>query len=544
MTSSEFASELTKLRVYGFNVRQNDLENLERLRLVVPQYRIYYPDTVARRFYRESRIEQFATDQMTGDLETDGERWTAAVGLEDALHQSNKFHVYGRVDHPLLNPSADFAEFVQIPAALPFTAWEEFRVDVSTETKSAMWDNSHVRTYYSSWQLLLAAEVADVGIHIRCSLTDVELGLRTENYLLKEWLPNAPRSTSTTEAASTLFDFRSNEAILNAVDYFSDQANLALFEVTKNESSGRFILQGQQLQNLRELEAAAAHSVMSDCSIDLDRAIALIKFLAERWAEWEGRDRPSVAGAYKQYLARTVQFIRLSTGVEFDILNQKVGQVRGYHQPILDVIWPDWEEEEKQRLIKTLKTAVSKPGQPAVTDNAVSSFADYVLIENLQTYFWVLKSFEEHAFGGSAHRIKAMQKDVQSLALAVEHLAMSLGANDSQLHLMFQQLWSGDPAITALIKGTVELQLARDGLKNGTNHTDRVALWNAFKSKVAALQLKGRDGYIAADLLTARFIRGAVHYQFPVADHFELEGIFVGLLRASLYTFCQAKGAW
>jgi hypothetical protein len=191
LTGSEFASELSKFHLYGTNVA-SDLESLERLRLVVPQYRMDYPDTVARRLFCERRTEPDVCAQMMGDLEPDGERWTAAVELEKALHKSTNFMAYGRVDHPLINVNADFKQFVQTPADLPFKPWDEYRVDVSSAEYSLLQDGSYVHTYYASWQLLLAAEVADIGIHIRCNLADGLVGLPTERHLLNEWLPTVP----------------------------------------------------------------------------------------------------------------------------------------------------------------------------------------------------------------------------------------------------------------------------------------------------------------------------------------------------------------
>jgi hypothetical protein len=58
--------------------------------------------------------------------------------------------------------------------------------------------------------------------------------------------------------AGVLREFRANETALNAVDCFADQARFALLEVTRSQRSSRFVIQGDDLKKLRDLEAAAA----------------------------------------------------------------------------------------------------------------------------------------------------------------------------------------------------------------------------------------------------------------------------------------------
>jgi hypothetical protein len=64
--------------------------------------------------------------------------------------------------------------------------------------------------------------------------------------------------------------------------------------------------------------------------------------------------------------------------------------------------------------------------------------------------------------------------------------------------------------------------------------------WPALKTKIDSLRAKP-GGDIAADLVLAHRIRGGVHEALPEEDHFELEALFTGLMRAALLTFVEVQ---
>jgi hypothetical protein len=80
-----------------------------------------------------------------------------------------------------------------------------------------------------------------------------------------------------------------------------------------------------------------------------------------------------------------------------------------------------------------------------------------------------------------------------------------------------------------------------DEVKSACLGLQKGQTWEVFKSKLEPLSARGEEGEIAAELLTARFIRGAVHFKMPSTDQFELEKLFVGLMRAAALTFIECK---
>jgi hypothetical protein len=157
MDVSQFARALGSLRAYRSEYMGDRLlESLEAARLLIPGIRIRYPDPIARRLWLESH-EQPAR-QLKHPIEPDGPRWESAVELLNAVHRWRNFTVYGASSHPLDDPDPRFAEFIQYPAAMAFEPWQDMRVDVSNDVEPELFDSYNVETYYSSWQVLLAAE--------------------------------------------------------------------------------------------------------------------------------------------------------------------------------------------------------------------------------------------------------------------------------------------------------------------------------------------------------------------------------------------------
>jgi hypothetical protein len=145
-----------------------------------------------------------------------------------------------------------------------------------------------------------------------------------------------------------------------------------------------------------------------------------------------------------------------------------------------------------------------------------------------------LKSFEDHALRGNEFAVEGMQSDIQGMAIAVEHTAAALGATETQLLEKYKQLWQKQDVLALLKRGDVS-PLARQS---------RLAEdWPSLKAKINALRTEP-GGEIAADLVMAHRIRGGVHAFLPEDDHFELEALFTGLIRAALLTFIgTASGA-
>jgi hypothetical protein len=199
---------------------------------------------------------------------------------------------------------------------------------------------------------------------------------------------------------------------------------------------------------------------------------------------------------------------------------------------MLDVMWPDWTEQEKTRVRFTLKGALESRQLSGLTDADVSAFVDFLAREGQEAFFWRLNSFESHALRGNEFAIEGMKSDIAGMAISVEHIATALGATALQLDEKFKQLWR-DPDILRLLKRNDVSALARK--------PSLLQHWPALKAEFDKLRAEP-GGRIAAELAMAYRIRGGVHHMLPENDHFELESLFTGLMCAAVLTFAEVRG--
>jgi hypothetical protein len=91
--------------------------------------------------------------------------------------------------------------------------------------------------------------------------------------------------------------------------------------------------------------------------------------------------------------------------LSFAELRDRVGAAGGKNKPVLDVIWPDWTAQEKERVSLTLQSEFT--GKSAtITQADIIAFVDFVSNEGSETFFWRLRSFEEHALRGNEFAIR------------------------------------------------------------------------------------------------------------------------------------------
>jgi hypothetical protein len=537
MDSRDFARELEKLRAYrGDFVGEGLLESLEQARLLIPRVRIRFPAPIARRFWFENHDWAGRPKQ---DLEPDGPRWDASEELREALHRWCEHTLYGPSNHPLDEPDPRFTDFIENPAMSAFQPWNDMRVEVSNDLYPELFDSGNVGTYYSSWQILLAAEVADAGVHFRLDLANEDIARSARQAL---WEGKAPGGSGwfhllPVHAARA---FRKHERFLDAVTWCAEETERAFQYMLKDRGPERFRLSEQQGNQYRLASADVARKAALRHQVGTDELISLCQFLAEHWAEWDRDGRPLIADAYKSFLAKAVRMTMHVGNFDLQTIRDRIGRLDGWFEPILDKVWPDWSKQQQKRIRMTLKSAMAGRNAYGVSDDDIDAFVDFLAENGLEALYWRVHSFEQHAFRGNAFAIEGMQSDLQGLALTVEHVAAALGRTrnqlpdkffNSQLYEKFRVLWR-DEDVSRLLKDNRNFDLARQ--------PRLAANWVKLKEEIAALRRKS-GGEVVADLVMAHRIRGGAHAPLPEDDQLELENQFLTLLRAALLTFVEVQ---
>ena len=532
MRADDFVRELAPLRAFRSEYMGTGLlENLELAGILHPRIRIRYPDTVARRFWLEEH--EHLQCQLKHPLEPDGKRWDAAVDFSNALFRWSNYTAYGLSPHPLDDPEARFAEFIQQPKSFPIERRRDRQVDVSGDAYETLFDDCNVEDHYSSWQVLFAAEVADSGFHMRLNLADKDVADVAHQSFDKGHIPKGVPYSFNLLPVHAARDFAKHEKALDAVVWFAEERWRVLSKITINHGGGRFRLNPSENSEYEQTSQDLALAAVDRFRIDGDELVALMRFLAKYWSNWDRDGRPRIADAYKEFLGQAVVLTRRVEQLTFTDLRDRIGKVDGRFKPILDVIWPNWSEEEKERTRLTLKAALvpNKSVGSAIADVDVEAFVDFIATQGLEAFFWRLNSFENHALRGNEFALEGMKSDVQGMAIAVEHITVALGGTETQLFEKFKQLWR-NPDVLRIIKRSDVAPLARA--------TKWAEDWSGLKAKINGLRAEP-GGQIAADLVMAHRIRGGVHTTFPEDDHLAIEQLFIGLMRAALHTFVEVR---
>src|SRR5258708_38226954 len=115
-------------------------------------------------------------------------------------------------------------------------------------------------------------------------------------------------------------------------------------------------------------------------------------------------------------LGKTVQMVRQFGGMTFEEVPDRVGNTGGWFKPILDVIWPSWTEQERDRVCLTLKASITSKNIEGFSEADIDAFAGFLANEGLSAFFWRLKSVEDHVFRGNEFALGGMKNDLQGMA--------------------------------------------------------------------------------------------------------------------------------
>lgn len=513
LDAGAFLTEAKTLKVLTGHITDAVLERLEKQRSLVPRLRLHYPDPIERRWWAQNH-DGYA---VGGEQEPDGPRWDDATGLEQARQQRRWEIDPTVVAVPLDNPEARFLPFIERPAELPFVPWQDYRVAVNAEGAEPLYTSQTVVTYYSAWQLLQFAEVATMGVTSLMNL------LALSTWPTPEQVAAAPQSISIMPVHA-MRGFVEHRAALDAMVWFAEEAMKGYEFATRTGHHRRLISEGEGAEIMRT-RLWAAEQARHRHGVDEAQLLAANRFLFEQWAQWEGDGRPLIAGAYKTIAAQGVRLACLIGGVTAAQYSERVGQAGGYLKAIMDVIWPNWEAEQRDDVRRVL-VSFRRPDtllQAGFSDDLVDRFLDFIEAKGLHGFYWRMESFNHHSFKGNDHSLEGLKGDVQGMAVIVEHIALALGAKKEQLRDKFKELWAGDPAVLTLLKDNKVMKVG-NGKGIDLDWFD-------------ARNLLGVPEQTAADLAIAYAIRGGAHRTIDETNPLKLERMMLILLRAAVRTF-------
>lgn len=133
------------------------------------------------------------------------------------------------------------------------------RVDASNNIHPGLFDGLNFESYYTTWQLLLAAEVAGAGIHLRMNLAERNIGQIVDD-LNEGKAPDARYSLELLPVHAARA-FAKHEKAPDAVVWFAEERGRALDIILKDQGGGRFRMtdaQSAQYDQATDIAASAA----------------------------------------------------------------------------------------------------------------------------------------------------------------------------------------------------------------------------------------------------------------------------------------------
>ncbi|MEH6759208.1 MAG: hypothetical protein V7676_17125 [Parasphingorhabdus sp.] len=523
MTANDFRDELKQLRAYRGSFHGDDLFDwFESTGLITPILRLAWPEEIARRWWREGH--EWA-GEMRDPMAPDGDLLDAAESLDRALSRSGMRGARDNAPHPFDDPDPRWVPFLQTQESQSFTPRSERRFSVGNARDEVCYDRNHVRDFYTAWQVLAAAEIADMGIFFRVNMTDDEIAEAAHEAIRNGNRPDGPAFElfAPSRALRALSEHR---APLDAAIWASEEGEIAFLRAARGHGGGRIQLSEPETAEYHAGRIAAARAAMARYECSVEDVLVLCGFLGRQWGEWDREGRPLIAEAYKIHLAAAVRMIQLAEDMMFEDIAERVGPAGSRVGPLLRQVWPDWAAEQRQKIVMTLRPSLPHSGPGAVSDSELEAFAQFLEDERQDGFFLRLSSFESHAFDGDdPSPLSGMTSDLQSIAVATEHAVRAMGGMGNQLYMMFKQLWAGT-SVEPLLKSNSPLA------RNAALMKD----WPALKAQIAALSDTGESGAVAARFIMAHRIRGAVHVPVPEDDQLELERLFVQIMASAAMT--------
>ena len=529
----QFLKEIKDLKLTRFPPQKAVLERLERQRILIPKIRLRYPDPIERRWYAKDR-PGYRRPKPIGQKEPNGHRWTAACALEKARQGQGWWRDDDPLNltNPLDSPKKEWKPFIQFPARRKFVPWTDFRVRVDGKRGGPQWHSRTVITYYSSWQVLLFIECHDMGTSYFGNTEDWDW---TSGEIPESWSGGGIQF----EPIRSLRSFRKFEKALDAVVWFTEEdARNDNYILMKPGHHGRRQIDDHEHAEMERRSIMLAKRCRTRFRVNYPQLIELVKFLCERWGDWEHIGYQNHAKAYKSFIGKAIGLAHYLNDVPLERVIKDVGRVTGHFKPTLRVIFQDWATEWREHA-ERLILSFSRPNvllKADFTKEQTNAFLDFVEANDLFEFYWRWKSLNERASSGDHKHLAGLKSDLQGMALSVEHIVHALLKGNvthpkTQLFDKFKQIWPAATPVGKLLKSNEYRDVSQAQAKIDLD-------W--FNSQ----QSEPTDIQIASDLAICQAIRGNAHHQISEQSQLRLERMSLILLRGVMRAFVEASSRW
>ena len=370
------------------------MEFLETHGLLTPVRRIQLPPEILRRFTKD----EYPDLPVIDPIEPDGPRLDAATELLNVLN-SNRWadaSIFGESVHVLDAIAPEHAPFVQTefpPECL--SPWREHRIHLYDTDSGPVYssDQGDTPAFYHYWQIFWLAAILRSGLHIYYPLDDraLEQQIWCGELPIEEMRARTHQSLNV-EAYRELRELRDYQEHFEATGYYQAYLYNA-FQIYAQHHDAHGRIPNQQWRQYLRRQRQIARDTLSDSGLD---EADIIEFIGQQCEWWDNAHRvgpAAVAEEYKRNINISIGFLRAATDIDPRRIVQSVGRRTGHFKPTLEVIFPDWTEEQRDLTIRSLKRwadddLATLPAPFPFTETELNEFCDWLEDRGLFQFYW------------------------------------------------------------------------------------------------------------------------------------------------------------
>ena len=370
------------------------LQFFEKHDLLTPVCRIRMPPEIVRRLHQLRHHD----DDLIDPVEPDGPRLDATVELLNAINMNrwNQARTHGESTHVLDALISTHVPFVQTEfSAASFEPWDSHRVKLYDRPQGALYSSNRVHApgFYHYWQVFWLAALLRSGLHVYYPLGDrhLETGILRGDFPTDAFRESSYLSLNF-EAFRELKALRQYERHFEAVGYFEAYSHNALQLFARHRDTHGRLPQRYWHQYVRREREIARKTLCEYRFNDAD----LIAFISQQCEWWDNADRigpTKVAQEYQRNIASSIELLRGATGTDGKTVVTRVGRRTIHFKPTLKVIFPDWEDEQRDLTIRSLNTWADEelkrlPSPFPCSKADLHKFCDWLEDRGLFQYYW------------------------------------------------------------------------------------------------------------------------------------------------------------
>lgn len=490
ISAAEFLDYASDLDLIVDHPSPQLLEFMEEHEILAPVVRVRFPPEIARRWHKE----RYPQENVPYEIESDTPRLDAATALREEVYSNfwNESYVYGERTHLLDDIASEHKPFIQtIFTKQNFVPWSEFRSVIALRKGREIGDaGQSTRTCYHYWQIFALAAFLRSGATILYDLADQDLFMGLHSLKITDASRRKCYVSINLEARHELKAILERRRMFDAVAYFEAYRYNALQKHVDKHDPKTHMLPTKLSREYRKREKEIAGETLTHYKIKPRQVLEFIKFQCELWVTAKQRDPETVADEYKHNIESTIDLYQLVSRDKFAGIVAKVGTARGYSEPILKVIFPDWLEEQRDLAERSLKSWMipSMAGLPpsySVSEKDIKEFCVWIEKNGLFQLYWHFKRLLDIGFADHIIARSAIAAETVAFANTAEFLANAIMRGRKQVprgETLFPKvkfiLGNSSPSLVALLgkhgnltstrKSTLKTRIAQiDRLKKG-----------------------------------------------------------------------------